>query len=58
MLPHFNRLTWEQIYAGWRSPRYQYYWRDLPLRTVSFDRSHYPPKEEASPPQPEGRSGR
>lgn len=27
--PHHGRLTWEEIYAGWRSTRDQYYWRAL-----------------------------
>lgn len=34
--PHFGRLTWEQIYAGWRSRAHQYYWRDLAYETVPF----------------------
>ena len=33
--PHQGRLTWEQIYEGWESDEYQYYWRDLTLETVS-----------------------
>jgi hypothetical protein len=28
--PHYNRLTWEQIYAGWNSDERKYYWQDLP----------------------------
>lgn len=30
--PHFGRLSWDQIYAGWASREYQYYWRKLPLK--------------------------
>jgi ectoine hydroxylase-related dioxygenase (phytanoyl-CoA dioxygenase family) len=35
--PHFDRQTWEEIYADWNSTRYQYYWRDLPIRTAGDD---------------------
>jgi hypothetical protein len=38
LLPHYARQTWEEIYAGWSSDRYQYYWRQLPLNIVPFDR--------------------
>jgi hypothetical protein len=31
LLPHMNRVTWEQIYTGWTSVRYQYYWQNLNL---------------------------
>lgn len=31
--PHFGRLTWEEIYAGWRdAAEDRHYWRRLPLR--------------------------
>ena len=36
LLPHYARLSWEEIYAGWHSTRYQYYWRDLPLNIVEW----------------------
>lgn len=29
LLPHFGRLTWDEIYAGWRSEAGRYYWRGL-----------------------------
>lgn len=35
--PHFGRLTWEEIYAGWTSKEHQYYWRDLDYEVVPFD---------------------
>ncbi|MCW3094890.1 MAG: Protein involved in biosynthesis of mitomycin antibiotics/polyketide fumonisin [Chthonomonadaceae bacterium] len=35
--PHFDRQTWEEIYTDWNSARYQYYWRDLPIRTSGDD---------------------
>jgi hypothetical protein len=37
LLPHFAQVTWEDIYADWTSDRYQYYWRDLPIRYASAD---------------------
>lgn len=35
--PHFGRMTWDQIYEGWRSTKHQYYWRDLDYEVVPFD---------------------
>ena len=35
--PHFNRLTWAQIYEGWSSTEHQYYWRDLDYEVVPFE---------------------
>ena len=35
--PHFQRLTWQQIYEKWTSPRYQFYWRDLDYEVVPFE---------------------
>jgi len=35
--PHFQRLTWDQIYEGWDSDRYQYYWKDLDYEVVPFE---------------------
>jgi hypothetical protein len=32
--PHFNRMPWDMIYAGWQSDQYQYYWRKHELRIV------------------------
>ena len=34
--PHFGRQSWERVYAGWRSPRWQYYWKALDYRLVPF----------------------
>jgi len=34
--PHFERLTWEDVYSGWKSDRYQYYWKDLDFTVVPF----------------------
>jgi len=41
LIPHYNRLTWEEIYQDWKSTDFQYYWRDLPLQTVARDRSYH-----------------
>jgi ectoine hydroxylase-related dioxygenase (phytanoyl-CoA dioxygenase family) len=36
--PHCE-LTWEQIYADWKSNDLKYYWRDLPLKMADWDRT-------------------
>jgi len=33
--PHQGRLSWDQVYSGWNSDRYQYYWEGLDLTPVS-----------------------
>ena len=35
--PHFGRLSWNDIYAGWASDEYQHYWDDIDYRTVPFE---------------------
>jgi ectoine hydroxylase-related dioxygenase (phytanoyl-CoA dioxygenase family) len=35
--PHFQRQTWDDVYADWESTRYQYYWRDLDYEVVPFE---------------------
>ena len=35
--PHFGRISWDEIYAGWQSDRLQYYWRDLDYQVVPFE---------------------
>jgi ectoine hydroxylase-related dioxygenase (phytanoyl-CoA dioxygenase family) len=37
LLPHYAQTTWEDIYADWKSDRYKYYWKSLPLRLASAD---------------------
>ena len=32
--PHYGRVTWEQVYAGWKRADLQYYWRSMPLNIV------------------------
>ena len=34
--PHFQSLTWEEIYREWSSTDLQYYWRDLDYRVEPF----------------------
>jgi hypothetical protein len=47
LLPHFNRLPWDEIYLGWTRPELQYYWRKLSLSTADFTRRFH---EAARPP--------
>ncbi len=35
--PHFQRLSWDDVYAGWSSDRYQYYWKDLDYTVAPFE---------------------
>lgn len=35
--PHFQRLDWDEVYAGWSSTEHQYYWRDLSYEVVPFE---------------------
>jgi Phytanoyl-CoA dioxygenase (PhyH) len=39
--PDGQPLTWEEVYADWRSDALQYYWRRLPLTEVPFDRTWF-----------------
>jgi hypothetical protein len=34
--PHFGRQSWERVYQGWSSSRWQYYWKELDYRVVPF----------------------
>jgi hypothetical protein len=47
--PHFGRLSWEEIYAGWDSDKLKYYWRELDFPVVTYDRTPF----KASEPGPE-----
>ena len=31
---HHGRLTWAQVYEGWRSAEYQYYWKERERESV------------------------
>ena len=35
--PHFQRLTWDEIYSGWSSPGHRRYWEDLDFEVVPFE---------------------
>jgi hypothetical protein len=35
--PHFQRITWEDVYASWPSDKYTYYWKDLDYQVVPFE---------------------
>jgi ectoine hydroxylase-related dioxygenase (phytanoyl-CoA dioxygenase family) len=34
--PHHAQISWEEVYAGWKSTQFQYYWRDLPLNFAAW----------------------
>ena len=44
--PYGNLLSWEAIYAGWKSDRLKYYWKALAPRTVPWDSSYYDKRDE------------
>jgi ectoine hydroxylase-related dioxygenase (phytanoyl-CoA dioxygenase family) len=35
--PHFQQITWEEVYEGWESTEHQYYWKDLDYQVVPFE---------------------
>jgi hypothetical protein len=39
--PDGQPLTWEEVYADWRSDELQYYWTRLPLAEAPFDRTWF-----------------
>ncbi len=47
LLPHFNRLSWEDVYEGWQGERLKYYWRDKRYSLAAWDDSlHALPPED------------
>jgi len=45
--PHFERLSWKEIYKGWKSKQHQYYWRKKKYVEVPFDtKLHELPNED------------
>lgn len=48
LLPHYNRLTWDQIYSQWTRTEHQFYWRNSDLKCVERDRSFHEKAAEAS----------
>jgi len=45
LLPHFNRMAWDEIYKDWTSTEYQYYWNAFDLNRVSGDKRPVDPIE-------------
>jgi ectoine hydroxylase-related dioxygenase (phytanoyl-CoA dioxygenase family) len=43
--PHFDRLSWEEIYAGWKSDALKYYWRELDFPVVPYDTTPFESSE-------------
>src|SRR5580693_7603692 len=41
MVPYAGCGAWEDVYTGWERSDGQYYWKDLALNVVAFDRSYY-----------------
>jgi hypothetical protein len=39
--PHFGRLSWEDIYAGWARDDLKYYWRGRLFTVEEWDSSHH-----------------
>lgn len=41
LAPHFNRLSWPEIYEGWASDEFQHYWHELDYELVSYDKTPF-----------------
>lgn len=39
--PHFGQVTWPEVYEGWRSDRYQYYWKDHHLHIADWSPEYH-----------------
>jgi ectoine hydroxylase-related dioxygenase (phytanoyl-CoA dioxygenase family) len=35
--PHFGRMSWPEIYAGWKSKELQYYWKDKQFSVTEWN---------------------
>ncbi|MFD4208309.1 phytanoyl-CoA dioxygenase family protein [Micromonospora tulbaghiae] len=51
MTPHMlepsgGSLSWQDVYSGWSSDDLKYYWSELPIRTVPYDRRFYRVRDE------------
>jgi hypothetical protein len=44
--PYADIMPWEDIYAGWSSERYKYYWRDKFTNIVPFSQKYYEERDE------------
>jgi len=47
--PHYQQLAWEAIYQDWKSARYQYYWKSLPIRLAERDQRVTEIRQAATP---------
>jgi len=44
--PHFNRISWDEIYRDWKSKDLQYYWQKKDFKIVPWDSTmHWLPEE-------------
>jgi hypothetical protein len=50
LLPHFNRVPWDEIYEGWTDPSLQYYWRRFDLRSAEWTPKHHVAAHKPAPP--------
>lgn len=48
LLPHFNRMPWDEIYRGWSNPDLQYYWKRHRLHMAGFTRKFHEAAAERS----------
>jgi ectoine hydroxylase-related dioxygenase (phytanoyl-CoA dioxygenase family) len=44
--PTGGRLTWAQVYAGWDSTQFQYYWKDFALVSEPYDHQYYDKRDQ------------
>jgi ectoine hydroxylase-related dioxygenase (phytanoyl-CoA dioxygenase family) len=46
-LPYFaTRMSWDQVYATWKSREHQNYWKSLPINIVPYDRKYLNARDE------------
>lgn len=44
--PHFNRVSWDEIYRDWKSEDLQYYWQNKDFKIAPWDNTmHWLPEE-------------
>lgn len=39
--PQYGQISWEEVYAGWKSRDLQYYWRVVAPKSIERDWSYY-----------------
>lgn len=44
--PYADAMDWSEIYAGWTSTAYQYYWKDRLTKLVPFDNGFYEERDQ------------